>query len=149
MERATSLAEPGRARLGRPRGGGTERRVLSPEAAVLCQAGRVASDAVPRLSAQVVEQQHRLVCFCANSSPTPRPDHCLFFLCIHMLRHSFPTPTYPLFFLDFTAPFASIHHQTEGDTGLLLGERLLHAFTGAQYRAEELFDMDLNATMKI
>ncbi|KAA8591177.1 hypothetical protein FQN60_002120, partial [Etheostoma spectabile] len=50
---------------------GTERRVLIPEAAMLCQAGRVASDGVPRLSAQVVEQQHRLVCFCANSLPTP------------------------------------------------------------------------------
>ncbi|KAF3860321.1 hypothetical protein F7725_000576 [Dissostichus mawsoni] len=55
---------------GRP-GGGFREVVLSPEAAALCQAGRVASDGVPRLSAQVVEQQHRLVCFCAKSSPTP------------------------------------------------------------------------------
>lgn len=79
------FGEPGRARLGWPRGGGTERRVLSPEAAVLCQAGRVASDGVPRLSAQVVEQQHRLVCFCANSPPAQTTVFCLR---IHMLRHS-------------------------------------------------------------
>lgn len=76
------LAEPGPARQGRPRGAGTERRVFSPEAAVRCQAGRVVSDAAPRLSAQVVEQQHRLVCFRANSSPTPCPDRCLFCLSI-------------------------------------------------------------------
>lgn len=101
LRASLSRAGPGWAR---PGGGGTERRVFSPEAAALCQAGRVASDAVPRLSAQVVEQQHRLVCFCANSSPTPHPDHCLFCLCVHMLRHSFHTPTYPSFFPDSTAP---------------------------------------------
>lgn len=60
-------------------------RVLSPEAAVLCQAGRVASDGVPRLSAQVVEQQHRLVCFCANSSPLPHPNRATVCVCVHML----------------------------------------------------------------
>lgn len=64
-------------------GGGFREVVLSPEAAALCQAGRVASDGVPRLSAQVVEQQHRLVCFCAKSSPAPHPDHCLLSLCSH------------------------------------------------------------------
>lgn len=34
---------------------------------------RVASDAVPTFSAQVVEQQHRLLLFCANTPPTPHP----------------------------------------------------------------------------
>lgn len=52
-------------------------------------------------SAQVVELQHRLVCFCANSSPTSCPHHCLLSLCLHTRRRSFPALN--VFFLDFSA----------------------------------------------
>lgn len=116
------LAEPGPARQGRPRGAGTERRVFSPEAAVRCQAGRVVSDAAPRLSAQVVEQQHRLVCFRANSSPTPCPDRCLFCLSIAhaQTRLSYSPPP----------QLARIHSQTDGDSDLYHEAHLRHVFTG-------------------
>lgn len=114
------LAEPGPARQGWPRGAGTERRVFSPEAAVRCQAGRVVSDAAPRLSAQVVEQQHRLVCFRANSSPTPCPDRCLFCLSIAhaQTRLSYSPPQ-----------LARIHSQTDGDSDLYHEAHLRHVFT--------------------
>lgn len=108
------------------------RRVLSPEAAVPCQAGRVATDSVPRLSAQVVEQQHRLVCFTANSSLTPYPDHCLLCLCTLALTQ-LPTPTYLLFFLDFTTPTPAFTTKLKVILAFV-GEQLLHASTGVQQR---------------
>lgn len=56
--------------------------MFSPEAAAPCQAGGATSDAAPRLSAQVVEQQHRRVCFRANflnrPHPLRSPPHLLF-----------------------------------------------------------------------
>lgn len=112
--------------------------MFSPEAAVvLCQAGSVASDDVPRFSAQVVEQQHRLVCFCANSSSTPCPDHCLFSLYSH--------PTTQIFFLHFIAPpFAKLKVIL---AFCWVNNYCTHSFV--QCRADELFGMNCNATMEI
>lgn len=63
---------------------------------MLCQTGRVASDAVPGFSAQVVEQQHRLVCACASFPP------------------SIPTPTQVCFtFSTLTAIFTSFSKKNE------------------------------------
>ena len=70
------LAEPGQEDVYRE-------AVLSPEAAVLCQAGRVVSDAVPKLCPGGRAATQASVCFCAKSSPTPCPDHCLVCLYSH------------------------------------------------------------------
>lgn len=146
MDRAMSLAEPGRARLGWPEGGGwKERRVFSPEAAVvLCQAGSVVSDVVPRFSAQVVEQQHRLVCFCANSSSTPRPDHCLFSLCVHILRHSYSTSDLSAFLspLHCTIPRIKVRLAF-----CWVNNYETHSFV--QGRADELSGINCYVTMEI
>lgn len=68
LERAASSTKPGRAGPGQKRS--TERRVFSPEAAALCQPGRGLSDALPRLSAQVLEPQHTQELFLCQ---LPRP----------------------------------------------------------------------------
>lgn len=90
------LAEPGRARLDGPRGGGAWRRVLSPEAAVLCQAAgwrlMRCQDSLPRWLSSNTGW--------SVSLPTLTPPHRpLSSVCSHMLRHTLHSSFSPRLFL--------------------------------------------------
>lgn len=73
---------------------GTERRVFSPQAAVLCQGGVWCCAKTLCPGGRAATQTGLFLCQLLTQ---PRPDHCLSGLFIHLLRHSFNTSNLSLF----------------------------------------------------